>query len=88
MSIAFIMAGVAGTDDKSNDDADVLGAVEDHVLVYVPHQISPGDSASYFLHSTPAAGFHIYDVHRLTDAERAAREDCIAQLVEPTFDDA
>ncbi len=82
--VAYIIAGKAGTDYASEESvqAGLLGMEENHLLVYLPADVTPGSELSYFLRGTPSAGFHIYDVGRHTEAEQQARATCIAGLGE------
>jgi len=90
IGLAFIIAGVPGTDysDRASARAGMLGMEENHVLVYVPQDVPAGSRVSLLLRGTPTAGFHLYGVHKLTDAEREARSACIDELgPEPTLDE-
>ena len=80
VGVAYIVAGVPGT-DYSNDNSDgILGIEVDHLLVYLPAAVPAGSDASYILHGTPGPGFHLYGVHKLTDAEKQTRQDCVTGL--------
>lgn len=76
VGVAFIVAGEAGTDFSNDAGAGILGIEDDHLLVYVPAAVPAGTAAATLLRSTPAPGFHLYSVHKLTDAEQATREAC------------
>jgi hypothetical protein len=82
VGVAYIIAGEEGMDysNPQSLEAGLLGMDEDHLLVYLPAAVPAGSDASIVLRGTPAAGFHLYDVHKLTDAESAAREACIDGL--------
>jgi hypothetical protein len=77
--VAYLVANAPGTDFDS-DDVALLGADTEHLLVYVPEDVPAGSYASYRLHSTPTAGFHLYGVYRPTEEEVEARKTCIASL--------
>jgi hypothetical protein len=54
------------------------GLVLDHMVLYVPAQPPAGSVLTAFLHgSPPTAGFHLYDVRKLTEAERQERLTCV-----------
>ncbi len=53
-----------------------LGAELDHVLVYVPEPPPAGSDVAALLRGTPTAGFHLYNVHHITEPERQQRLDC------------
>lgn len=80
VGVAYIVAGVPGTDYSNDDGAGVLGMEVNHLFVYLPQAVPAGSDASHILRGTPAAGFHLYAVHKLTDAEKAARRTCIEAL--------
>ncbi|MET0411007.1 MAG: hypothetical protein ABW217_06910 [Polyangiaceae bacterium] len=42
----------------------ILGAAENHVLVYVRDDVAVDSETARFLHDTPAAGYHIYELDR------------------------
>ncbi|MBA3396427.1 MAG: hypothetical protein H0T89_27600 [Deltaproteobacteria bacterium] len=77
--VAYIVAGPAGNPDHTVTDS-WLGAELGRVLVYLPETPPLGSAVAGFLRGTPAPGFHLYDVHRLTEAERQDRFDCISDL--------
>lgn len=56
------------------------GVENDRVLVYLPESPPAGSAVAGLLAGTPSAGFHVYDVKRLTEAERQQRLDCSTQL--------
>lgn len=87
VGVAYIIAGIPGTDysDENAAESGLLGMEVDHLLVYVPQDVPAGSEASILLRGTPTAGFHLYGVHKLTDAEKDARRDCIDQLPNPTM---
>jgi hypothetical protein len=82
MGVAYIISGVAGTDYSSEDaaEAGILGMDPDHLLVYLPEAAAPGTFVSTVLRGTFAAGFHIFDVGHLTEAEADDRRACEAAL--------
>jgi hypothetical protein len=80
VGVALIVAGAPGTDFSNDDGAGILGIEDDHLLVYVPAAVPAGSAAAAILHGTPAPGFHLYGVHKLTDAEMDTREQCVAIL--------
>jgi hypothetical protein len=53
-----------------------LGAEMDHVLVYLPASPPAGSDVAALLRGTPSAGFHLYNVHHISDAEFKERIDC------------
>jgi hypothetical protein len=75
---AYIVADPAGREDHTAW-AEWLGAELDQVLVYLPEAAPAGSAVAGFL-DTPSAGFHLYDVRTLTEAERQAQFDCIEEL--------
>jgi hypothetical protein len=78
--VAYIFAGRSGTDYSSAQPADILGMDPDHLLIYVPSDIQAGSFIGTLLHGAPRAGFHLYNVHHLTDDERTARDECRLSL--------
>jgi hypothetical protein len=82
MGVAYIFAGVIGTDYSSEEaaGAGILGMDPDHLLVYLPEDTVPGSIVSTILRGTPSAGFHIYNVGHLTEAEVEQRQTCEAAL--------
>lgn len=87
VGVALLVAGVPGTDFSDDDTAEagLLGMEENHLLVYLPQAVPAGSAASALLRGTPSAGFHIYNVGRIDDAERQQREDCISGLSNPSI---
>ena len=57
-----------------------LGAEMDHVLVYLPEPPPADSDVAAILRGTPSAGFHVYNVHHVTEAERQERLACETQL--------
>lgn len=57
-----------------------LGVDNNHVLVYLPEAPPVGSAVAGLLHGTPTSGYHVYDVRRLTEAERQQRFDCISKF--------
>jgi hypothetical protein len=80
VGVAYIVAGVPGTDYSNDHGTGILGIDVDHLLVYLPAAVPTGSDASYILHGTPGPGFHLYAVHKLTDAEKQTRQACIDGL--------
>ena len=80
VGVAFIVAGTPGTDYSTDNGTGILGIEDDHLLVYVPAAVPAGSDAAVILRSTPAAGFHLFSVHKLTDAEKATRRTCVDGL--------
>lgn len=76
---ALIAAGPQGVDPT--DWQSWYGVDMNHVLVYVPQQPATGSTLAGILHGTPAVGYHLYDVKRLTDAEVQQHYDCITQFL-------
>lgn len=87
VGVAYIVAGVTGTDysDDNAAEAGLLGMETDHLLVYVPEDVPANSDAALVLRSAPRAGFHVYGVHKLTDAEKDTRAACIDALPDPTI---
>lgn len=88
MGVAVLIAGLEGTnylDEQSR--AGFLGLDTEHLLVYLPDGAPAGSFASYLLHGTASPGFHLYGVRRLSEAQRAEREACVAALDPDPFDD-
>ena len=83
VGVAYIIAGTPGT-DYSNETG-MLGMEENHLLVYVPQAVPAGSEASIVLRGTPAAGFHVYAVHKLTETEQQTRQTCEESLPNPTM---
>jgi hypothetical protein len=89
MGVAYIVSGEAGAD--YSDEEGILGMDTQHLLVYLPEDIAPGTTVATVLRGTPAAGFHVYDVGHLSDAESDARRACESGLgdtytIEQLFD--
>ena len=77
MGVAYIISATAGADFNNGDEEEaVLGMDQNHLLVYVPEDIVEGSQVSTVLRGTPKAGFHIYDVGHLSDAEQESRQMC------------
>ena len=74
--VAYIIAATPGTDVSDDDAAGLLGIDANHLLVYLPEDVPAGSEVATFLRGTPRAGFHIYGVHKLTDAEQQDRQLC------------
>lgn len=80
VGVALIVAGAAGTDFSNDAAAGIYGIEENHLLVYLPAAVPPGTDAAAILRSTPGAGFHVFGVRKLTDAEKTSRESCVEGL--------
>ncbi len=80
--VAYVMAGLPGQTEFSWPTGQALGMDLDHLLVYVPDDIPAGSLVAKLLHSTPAAGFHLYGVKRLNDEEHAERARCYDTLTD------
>jgi hypothetical protein len=77
IGMGLVVVGSQGTD--FTDMTKWRGADLDHMLLYFPES-PPADSVlTAFLHGpgAPTAGFHLYTVKRLTEAERQQRLDCV-----------
>jgi hypothetical protein len=77
--IGYVVAVEEGATSLESEES-ILGMDPEHVLVYVPEDVQAGSEIALFLHSTPAAGFHIYGFRRLTDTEYEEREACKSTL--------
>jgi hypothetical protein len=75
---AFVAVSPAGVDP--HEWQRWRGVENDHVLVYLPEAPPAGSDVAALLHGTTSAGFHLYDVRKLTEAERQQRLDCFNQL--------
>lgn len=82
VGVAYIIAGRPGTDYGHAESSDLLGFDPDHLLIYVPSDVVEGSIVGTLLHGAPRAGFHVYNVHHLTDEERDARDQCRLTLPE------
>jgi hypothetical protein len=82
VAVAPIGAVRPGTNLAKPADDDVLGAVEDYVVVYVDREVLPNTFAATFLHGTMGKGFHLMKVVKLSDeqesARRSERDSCMA----------
>jgi len=77
MALAFIAATDAALENiEYADDKGVLGLAEQYVLVYIEKDLAEGSRLATLLHSAPKAGYHLYQVVSLTDAEHQAMLDC------------
>jgi hypothetical protein len=77
--VAYIVADAPGRSTHTSTDS-WLGAELAHVLVYLPATPPEGSAIAGMLRGTPAPGYHLYDVHQITDAERQALYACITEL--------
>ncbi len=75
---AYIVSNPPGEDPQEWQGW--LGADLDHVLVYLPATPPAGSDVAALLRGTPAPGFHVYDVHHVTEAERQERLGCANTL--------
>jgi hypothetical protein len=83
LGVAYLFAGVPGTTYGKETTADqLLGMDPDHLLIYLPVDVAADSVAATLLHGTTRAGFHIVDVHHLSDEERDQRQDCRLGLSE------
>jgi hypothetical protein len=71
---AYVVSNPPGEDPQEWQQW--LGADMDHVLVYLPATPPADSDVAALLRGTPSPGFHLYDVHHISDAEHAARIDC------------
>ncbi len=76
MAVAYILSTSADADLSNDSGEGILGLDPDHLLVYLPEDAAPGSVVATTLRGTPKAGFHIYNVGHLTDAEQQTREEC------------
>jgi hypothetical protein len=56
------------------------GVDNNRVIVYVPVTPPPGSVVAGVLKGSPAPGYHLYDVKRLTQAEVQEKYDCITKF--------
>ncbi|HEY6036632.1 MAG TPA: hypothetical protein VIV58_20285 [Kofleriaceae bacterium] len=80
IGMGLVVVGSTTTD--FTDETQWRGADLDHMLLYFP-EAPPADSVlTAFLHgaAAPTAGFHLYTVTRLTEAEQQQRLDCLNAL--------
>jgi hypothetical protein len=75
MGVAYIISASPDA-DLTDPGEGVLGMDPNHLLVYVPEDIVAGSNVATVLRGTPTAGFHVYDVGHLTDAEKQTRQTC------------
>lgn len=81
-AIGMGLVVVGSKDSDFTSKTEWRGADLDHMLMYLP-EAPPADSVlTAFLHepTAPTAGFHLYTVKRLTEAERQERLDCLNGL--------
>jgi hypothetical protein len=76
--VATIFAGKPGIDyaDPDSVEQNALGMDPDHWLVYLPEDVAAGSVLATLLRGTPHAGFHLYTVGHLSDAEQRERSRC------------
>jgi hypothetical protein len=84
MGVAFVVSADPGG-DIINDEESVLGMDPNHLLVYLPEDVVAGSIVATILRGTPAAGFHIYDVGHLSEAEQQSRQACEDSLGDPSI---
>jgi hypothetical protein len=56
-----------------------LGGAENHMLVYVEKDVQPNTHAETLLGGQLAAGYHVMDVKRPTEAQKQQAEQCFTQ---------
>jgi hypothetical protein len=78
IGIACILSGTALDVETSLDK--IFGMDPDHLLVYLPADVAADSRVSTLLRGTPRAGFHLYNVHHLTEEESQKRQACVDQL--------
>jgi hypothetical protein len=78
--VAYILAGLPGTDYANDDGPGILGIDADHLLVYVPADVPADSPLATVLRGAPRAGFHVYGVYKLTAAEKEQRGQCVDAL--------
>lgn len=71
---AYIVSNPSGEDPQEWQRW--LGAEMDHVLVYLPEPPPASSDVAALLRGTPSAGFHLYNVHHITETERQQRLAC------------
>jgi hypothetical protein len=84
VAIGLVMAVKPGTQLDSEEAlaGGFLGLDPNHMLVYFENPVVAGSRLSDLFHGPADAGFHIFDVKRLTEAEIAARKACEESLTE------
>jgi hypothetical protein len=75
---AFIAVAPAGEDPEAWQQW--RGVENDHVLIYLPQPAPAGSDVAALLHGAASTGFHLYDVRRLSEAERQQRLACFNGL--------
>ncbi|MDC3961255.1 hypothetical protein [Polyangium jinanense] len=81
VGLALILAVKPGTSEGSISDfeqveANMLGMSEDHVLVYVDHELEPNSIWESLLGGRPSPGYHLMEVVRKTPEEKQAIQAC------------
>jgi RNA polymerase sigma-70 factor (ECF subfamily) len=84
MGVALIISAEAGG-EIMNEGTGVLGMDQNHLLVYLPEDVVAGTTVATMLRGTPKAGFHIYDVGHLSEAEQQTRQECEDSLGDPSL---
>lgn len=84
VGLALILAVEPGTSEGAITDfeqveANMLGMSEDHVLVYVDHELEPNSVWESLLGGRPSPGYHLMEVVRKTPEEKAAIQACYQQ---------
>ena len=85
VGLALILAVEPGTSDGVITDfeqveANMLGMSEDHVLVYVDHELEPNSMWENLLGGRPSPGYHLMEVVRKTAEEKEAIQACYQQF--------
>lgn len=76
--VGLVAVGTEGTDYTRHTDW--RGVDFNRVVVYLPEDTKPDKTLGAFLHGPQTKGFHVYDVHRLTEAERQQRLACVNMI--------
>jgi len=76
--VGLVVVGSEGTDYSLRTDW--RGVDFNRVVVYLPEATKPGKTLEAFLHGPQTAGFHVFDVKRLTEEERQQRLACVNAL--------
>jgi hypothetical protein len=70
----YIVAYPRGNDPK--DWQSWLGVDFDHVLVYLPEDVTAGSGMAGRLRSTPTAGYHVFSSRKITNEEHSEQLAC------------
>lgn len=81
VGLALILAVEPGTTEGAitsfeQVEANMLGMSEDHVLVYIDHELEPNSLWEGFLGGRPSPGYHLMEVVRKTPEEKEAIQAC------------